>query len=188
MSLVIAYLTPDFSVMSGDIRRVHVEDHDIYFDDSPKVFKINSKVSIGMTGDRKVTLDLIDHLKNKDLRKCTINAVSRICRKWLLENSKSDTMQTVIISGLADDNKIAAITLKHEDCYKLHIQKSAEGNIFWRVAYGNINPVPFIEKELSELDAISPGVCEGLAKRVNGSVSISDNFVSKQSTVITIYK
>jgi hypothetical protein len=188
MSLVIAYLTPDFSVMSGDIRRVHAEKHDIYYDDSPKVFKINSKVSIGMTGDREISLDLIGHLKTKDLGTCTINAVSRLCKKWLLKNSEVDTMQTVLISGIADDNKITAITLRHEDHYKLHVQKSAEGNIFWRIAYANTNPVPFIEKELSELDAISPEVCKGLAKRVNESVSVLDSFVSEQSTVIVINK
>lgn len=188
MSMVNAYITEHFIVMTGDHRRVHIEDNDVYFDDASKLFQINDRVLIGYTGDYDITLKLRAYLDKRDLKAASPNEVARICRRWLARQSKDDTQQCVLIGGLDDNENTVLIEITHYNGYEPIYITAEPGRINWRLIYANESPEPFIYEELKMIDELTPEACAELARTVNKRVAKKDNFVSPTCDVVMLVK
>ncbi|MEI3606896.1 hypothetical protein SPD48_14425 [Pseudogracilibacillus sp. SE30717A] len=183
MSMVNAFITENFIVMSGDHRRVYIEDNDVYFDDAPKLFQINDRVLIGYTGDYDIRLKLHAYLTKRDLKTVSPNEVARICRRWLERRAKVDTQQRILIGGLDDKRKPVIIEITHDNDYEPTYITVEPGHINWRLIYANENPEPFIEEELAKIEELNPQACAELARTVNKQVAEKDSFVSPSCDV-----
>lgn len=187
MSLVMAFATEDFTVMSGDIRRVYVEDDSIYFDDCPKVFSINSRVLGGFTGDYDVTI----HLRNAITKvndNATVEAVARFIKKELVKMDKSDIQQTVILAGISDSGKIVIFNISWHNDFKIIKTKPKPGEIKWEYAFPFVDPGEYIQSKFGELNDCNPDNIAAMAKAVNENVSDTDNYVSKQCNILYMVK
>ncbi|MBP1913240.1 hypothetical protein J2Z23_000172 [Lederbergia galactosidilyticus] len=178
MSMVTAYITEHFIVMTGDYRRVHIEDNSEYFDDARKLFQINDSVLIGYTGDYAISLKLQAYLDKKDLKTASPAEIARICRRWLNRRAKTDTQQRILIGGLDAKGKPAIIELTHDNDYEPTVINVEAGRIDWRLIYANVDPTPFIEEELGKLEETSPDSIAELARKVNERVAGEDSFIS----------
>ncbi|MFS0647077.1 hypothetical protein [Siminovitchia sp. 179-K 8D1 HS] len=178
MSLVCAYITEHFIIISGDHRRVHIKDNEVFFDDAHKVFSINDRVIIGYTGDYDISKKLREHLEKRGLNDASPNEVARQCRRWLQRRSKVDTQQRLLIAGLDDKGKPVIIELTHDSGYDPVIVTVEPGRMDWRLVFANTCPEPFIEEELAKIDVLSPEACAELAKTVNERVAAVDSDVS----------
>lgn len=178
MSMVNAYITEHFIVMSGDHRRTHIEENEVFVDDAHKVFSINDRVIIGYTGDYDVSLKLRTHLDKQDLKAAGPNEVARQCRRWLQRRSKDDTQQRLLIAGLDRKGKPVIIELAHDSGYEPLIVTVEPGRMDWRFIYATVPPLPFVEEELAKIDVLSPEACAELAKTVNERVAAVDTGVS----------
>lgn len=186
MSMVNAFITEHFIVMSGDYRRVHVKDNDIYFDDAPKVFRISDRVVVGFTGDYEITLKLRDYIGKRNMSEANPREVARLCRRWLKRWAVEDTQQSILIAGLDDKKAPAIIELTHLSDYEPKYIAVESGRIEWRLVYANENPESFIDEELSKLDVLNEETCAELAKKVNERVAAADSFVSAACDVEVI--
>lgn|SRR5690606_2555743 len=183
MSMVTAYITEHFIVMTGDHRRVHIKDNDVYIDDAPKLYQINDRVLIGYTGDYAISLKLRDHLTESDLKAASPAEVARQCRRWLNRKANDDTQQRVLIGGLDDERKPIIIEIGHDNGYEPIYMTVEPEHINWRLIYANKSPQPFIEDELSKLEEINPSICAMMARTVNQRVAEIDSFVSPRCDV-----
>jgi hypothetical protein len=187
MSLVMAFATENFAIMSGDFRRTHIEDDKIHFDDCQKVFKINSRVLGGFTGDCDVSINLLQALKSiKD--HSTVEAVARFIKKELNSIDRADLQQTVILTGISDSGKIVIFNISHHNQFKVKKIKPNSGEIKWEYAFPFVDPGPFIESLYQELEDCIPENIASLAEKVNEKASEMDIRVSKQCRIFSIVK
>jgi hypothetical protein len=181
MSLVMTFATEDFAVISGDFRRTHIKSDDIYFDDTPKVFKLNSNVLGGFSGDCDVTHYLLQELKELS-DKATVEATARFIRRRL----KGDIQQSVILTGLSDSGKITIMEVSHHHNFKPVKVRINPGEIKWHYAFPYVDPGEYIEEQFGQLTECNRETIAALANQVNVKCSESDVRVSENCSVLSI--
>jgi len=186
MSLVMGFITPYCVVMSGDYRRTRIDNESEHHDDAPKLFHVNEKVLIGVTGDYNFSRAFLYYLNSQKLDKATANAVARISRKWLREHSSEDTQQRVIIGGIADNSKPILIILSSDDYYKYDKRTVKPGRMAWALTYANVDAEPYINEELERAEEVNTQILAELARKVNERVANEDSFVSAKCYVAYI--
>jgi hypothetical protein len=187
MSLVMAFATENFAVISGDFRRTNIDDDNIYYDDMPKVFRINSCVLGGFTGDCDVSGYLIQKLK-KISGTATVEAAARFIKKELKSIEREDMHQTVILTGLSDSGKIVILKMTHREGFKIGKTIVSPGEIKWQYTVSYVDPGEYIESMFSEIDDCTAENIAAMAKTINEKVSETDIRVSKQSKILSIIK
>jgi hypothetical protein len=187
MSLVMAFATEDFAVISGDHRRTNISDDNIFYDDTPKVFKINSSVFCGFTGDCDVSMYLRDELKAIG-KHATVEAVARFIKKKLKEIPRKGMHQTIILTGVSDSGKIAILKLTHRDNFKVEKIIPKPGEIKWIYAFPFTDPKEYIEEYFNEIDECNYKTIADLAIKVNAKASETDIRVSPGCKVLSIKK
>lgn len=187
MSLVMAFATEYFTVISGDFRRTHIEDDDIFYDDTPKVFSVNSRVSAGFTGDCDISKHLIQRISSLG-QNSTVEAVARFIRKTLKSIQRLDIHQTVILTGISDSGKIVILQMSHRDKFKIKKTTVKPGEIRWLYAYSYVDPEESIESLFGQLTDCNSENIHDMAKKVNVNVSLKDPRVSPACEAITIIK
>ncbi|MFB7304073.1 hypothetical protein [Heyndrickxia sporothermodurans] len=183
MSFVAAYITGNYAVMSGDLRRVHIHDESIYHDDSPKILALNDRVLVGTTGDRPMSIELFYDLSHENLANANANAVARKCRSWCRKYTNAETQLTIIIAGIADNGKPVIVSMSHRDGYKPQYQAVDPGRIEWQFSFANVSPEPFVLDSLGQYDLSAVDGCMEMAQSVNERVAAEDNFVSSKCQV-----
>lgn len=186
MSMVNAYITDNFIVMTGDYRRVLVADTDVYYDDAPKVSRVNERVILGLTGDYNVSIDLRKLLGGSNIDDMSAVEVAELCRQWLVDNPKEDTQQSVTVAGLDSEGSPVIITVSHSDGYTPQLRTVEPERIEWSLSYANESPEPYITEELGEIDILTPDTCAELAKNVNEKVAEKDSYVSPECDVLVM--
>lgn len=187
MSLVMAFATDNFAVMSGDFRMTSIEDDNIYFDNMPKVFQINSRVLCGFTGDCDVSRYLIKTLQ-KINDHSTVEAVTRFIKKELTSIDREDLQQTVILTGISDSGKIVILKISHHEGFKIEKIKVPPGEIKWQYTVSYVDPEPYIESLFGEIEDCTPENIAAMAKAVNEKVNETDIRVSKQCKILSLVK
>ncbi|MBO1005773.1 hypothetical protein [Pseudogracilibacillus auburnensis] len=182
MSLVMAFATEDFAVLSGDLRRTYINDDNEFYDDTPKSFIINSRVLGGLSGDCDISMFLLDKLKQVG-EKANIESVARLIRKELRSLKLPDIQQTVILSGLSDNGKVGIIELKHQNKFKIEKIKVPSGEIKWLYAFPYVDPGEIINDYFQSLDEVTIESISELAKLVNEKVSEYDIRVSTECVI-----
>jgi len=183
MSLVITFATNDFAVIAGDLRRTHIEDDNVHFDDTPKAYKVNSQVLAGFTGDCDVSKYLINELKSLGDR-ATIEAAARKIKQLLKKFPREDIYQTIILNGVSDSGKMALIKLTHRSKFRIERISIPTGEIKWLYAYSYEDPNPFIMEKYETIEDCNIESIINLAKTVIEKVSETDIRVSKQCDVL----
>jgi hypothetical protein len=181
VSLVMAFATEDFAVMSGDFRRTHIKSDEIYFDDTPKIFKLNSNVLGGFSGDLNVTHDLLQELKGLS-EKATVEAAARFIKRRL----KGDIQQSVILTGISDSGKITIVEVSHLNNFKPVKVQINSGEIKWHYCFPYVDPEPFIEEIFGQLTDCNRESIAALAHEVNVKCSESDVRVSEKCSILSI--
>lgn len=187
MSLVMAFATEQFAVLSGDLRRTYVGNDDVYFDDTPKAFSINSNVLGGFTGDCDVTKYLIQELKNIG-NKATVEAVARFIKKELKGIPRKDMYQSVILTGISDSGKMVILKITHRDGFKVEKINVNPGEIKWLYAFPYVDPAEYIEDYYGELTDCNYKIISELAGKVNKKASETDIRVSPGCKILSIVK
>lgn len=183
MSLVIAYATEHFTVMSGDFRRINIENNDEYYDDTPKIQKVNKGIVLGLTGDCTLSLSLSDYVKNNSFNDLRLEEVAELVSTWLNVNSKEGSQQTVILAGCNE-----LVTISHENKFSPIFERPQKNGIIWRMAFANVNPEPLILKELNNIKKLTSKSIRNLAKKVNKQVAKEDTFVSERCSLGQVNK
>lgn len=184
MSLVMTFATNDYVVMSGDYRRVMVDNRNIYFDDCPKVFPVNKKVLYGFTGDSDVHDYVRVHLKVKDNE--TVQAVVRKARKLIRAIRTPDIYYSMQFAGISDSGKHEIINISHRDNFKSERTTIPKDGIKWIYAFANEDPEELIQKEFESLSNHSSDSLINMAAKVNKAVGEKDNDVSEECTVLRL--
>jgi len=187
MSLVMAFATEDFAVISGDFRRTHIADDNIFYDDTPKAFTVNSRVLVGFTGDCDISNHLIQRLKALG-ENSTVEAVARFIRKILKSIQRLDIHQTVILTGISDSGKIVILQMSHRDKFKVQKVIVKPGEIKWLYAYSYVDPEGDIQSLYGQLTDCDSETIRDLTKKVNANVSLKDPRVSSECETMTIIK
>jgi hypothetical protein len=182
-----AFATEDFAVISGDFRRTHIKSDAIYFDDTPKVFKLNSNVLAGFSGDCDVTRDLLQELKGLS-ENATVEASARFIRGKLKNHAKKDIYLSVILTGLSDSGKMTIVEVSHQHNFKPVKVPIPPGEIKWHYAFPYVDPAEYIEEKFGELTECNPETIAALAHGVNVNCSGLDVRVSEKCSVFSIAK
>lgn len=181
MSLVITYATNDYVVMSGDYRCVNVHDENIYFDDSPKAFRVNEKVLCGMTGDVNVKDYLRDTLTVNP--KETVQSVAKKIRKAIKTKGFPNIYFGAHIAGISDSGKYEIIILSHRDNFKLNRTIIPKGGIQWMISHAAEDPEEMIQKEINSLEDYSSDSIVKLAAKINATIGAIDKAVSPECDI-----
>jgi hypothetical protein len=187
MSLVMAFATENFAVLSGDFRRTNIDDDNIHYDDTQKVFKINSKVLGGFTGDCDVSFYLQHALRNIS-DNATVEAVARFVKKELITIKRENLQQTVILTGISDSGKIIIMQISHHENFKIIKIKVPQNEIKWQYSISYVDPGPYIESLFEEIEDCTPANIAALAKVVNEKVGETDIRVSKPCRILSLEK
>ncbi|MDF2788589.1 MAG: hypothetical protein K0S80_1687 [Neobacillus sp.] len=180
-----AFATENFAVISGDFRRTHIDDENIYYDDTLKVFSINPGVLGGFTGDCDVSKYLIHELKSIS-DKATVEAVSRFIKKKLKCITRKDMHQTVILTGASDSGKMAILKITHRDGFKVGKIIVKPNEIKWLYAFPSVDPGEYIDEYYDQITDCNYKTISELAEKVNKKASETDNCVSSGCKIISI--
>ncbi|WP_144561599.1 hypothetical protein [Bacillus mycoides] len=180
MTLIMAVVRDNQCVLTGDYRRTKIDNLDEYYDDVPKVFKVNSNILIGFSGDLGVRFRLGKIINSLITKDTSIDDAAIKISQWLKENTTKAEEQTVIFVGKAEDQQPIIINVSHHNNYEVIRQ---QGTTHWFSSYCYICPNDDIEKEI---DNIGSGL-EDLVKLVtviNKKVSNTDKMVSPNCKVL----
>jgi hypothetical protein len=188
VSLVMSIFTEDFIVMSGDHRRIHVEDESNFFDDTPKIFKVNDRVLIGLAGDvsASIWLSKVMKVKSRSSMDYVTKHISKMYRK--LQEKQPDVYASAHISGIGDSGKVKYASLSHEDNFKAHYIIPAPGEIKWQYSFHKVNPGELIECLYEDIKEVSPETIGKLLSEVNSEVGKNDVGVSKVCDIRSIHR
>ena len=188
MSLVMSIFTEDFIVMSGDQRRIHVEDESIFFDDTPKVFKINERVLVGLAGDVSASSWLSKVMKVKP-RSSLDYVAKHIAKKYReLKDKQPDVYASAQIAGVGDNGKVKFAYLSHEDNFKVRYVIPPPGEIKWQYSFHKVNPGELIGKLYKDVEEVSPESIGNLLSKVNTEIGKSDVGVSEMCDIRIVHR
>jgi hypothetical protein len=187
MSLAIVFATSDYSVAAGDFRRVNVNKPDEYYDDTPKLFKVNANVNAAITGDCDFATAVIRTLKDRKVSdKATLEAVTRLIRRCIREHRKPETYASFLLTGKRDNGRTGIVKLTHENDFKPEVTNVKPGEIKWEILYANYDPSEWVSSEvakLSEASEVSVDSVKGLCGKLFEYVSDKDEYVSRKHSV-----
>lgn len=174
MSLIYVFATKDKALIVGDHRRTILETME-YFDDRPKVWKVNENLLFGACGKRTPEAEsIINGFKsNKYL---TIEHAANMFHGWLNANRHSfiDHDFGMFLAGRTKGNKMAIAVIRAHDVNAYY--EEHESGILWNGSIAVYNPEEWLENRLKGVSTIE-GVKEAAADLVK-HVSENDNFVS----------
>lgn len=189
MSLVMAFATEDFAVISGDLRRTKVSNEEIYYDDTHKVFRLNERILVGFTGDCSV----MDYIKGELTGlsdKSNVEAALRLIRSRMRNviAKNKDAQLTALLSGIGDSGKMTLMEISHLNEFKPQRIDVPPGRIEWRFSIGNENPEYLAQERFSEIGVVNAESVANIAREINEKISAIDTLVSRQCDVLALVK
>lgn len=189
MSLIMAFVTEDFAVMSGDLRRTKVSNEDIFYDDTRKVFQLNERILSGFSGD----CDVMEYVKEELASlsdKSTVEAAVRLIRSRMRKviAKREDAQLTVLLAGIGDTGKMTLMEISHFSGFKPQKIDVQPGEIKWRFSIGNESPEELVKDRFSKLEAVNAESVANMARDINEEISEKDALVSRQCDVLALVK
>lgn len=183
MSLVMAFATEDFAIMSGDLRRTHIKSDAVFFDDTPKVFRVNKRVLVGFSGDCYATKQVMKGLTEIG-SDSSVQAVARLIRKHIPENA----YLFVQLAGFGDGGKMVLAEMSHDTNWRIVKTDIPSGEIRWLHSVAHVNPKPIIEEHYGQLQDVDAEIIANMAREVNEKISETDARVSRECDVLGLVK
>lgn len=189
MSLIMAFVTEDFAVISGDLRRSKVSNVEIFYDDTRKVFQLNKRILAGFSGDCNVMEYVKEELTSLS-NNATVEAAVRLIRSRIRKvvAKREDAQLTVLLAGIGDSGKMTLMEISHFNGFKPQKIDVQPGEIKWHFSYGYIYPEDLVKKRFSELEVVSAESVANMTREVNEEISEKDTLVSRGCDVLGLLK
>lgn len=136
MSFFISVRGGNFAVMVSDGRVDKVEDDWIAGENYSKVFRLNEKVCLGITGELVPVYNAMNELQTYDLQKVTMERIKRILINSLKNASSDGTGVKFVLSGCNKSGKFVTYCVDSKQDFS-EMMQVANGSGFYVVHAGS---------------------------------------------------
>lgn len=182
MSFVMVIATSTEAVLTGDYRRTHIENDEVYHDDTPKAFHLTKNVLGGFTGDVSVMWHLRNTVKLNPQTK--IKSVGKAFEEALKNNKNA--YFTMILVGKDEKGRMQIAEITHTNNFKAKYIKVKPGQVKWFYSFAYVNPGALLQEAFEEAEEINYTALEKMATYVNNQIAKGDVRVSEKFDLIRL--